>query len=123
MTTWLMLPAFSFRTASLPLIEAAASVTCRMVASMRASPPWPLPAREAVCSATVATSLSVLTSSLEVAAISLEVAPISVVVAAISVAVACCSLAVAPIWVTEVLTLDGGALDLLDEATHPGERP
>ena len=37
-TTWLMLLAFSFKTASLALTAPPASITCRMVASMRANP-------------------------------------------------------------------------------------
>ena len=37
-TTWLMLPAFSFKTASLSLIAPPASITCRMVVSIRANP-------------------------------------------------------------------------------------
>jgi hypothetical protein len=103
-TTWLMPPAFSLSTPSLALIDAAASMTWRIVSSMRVTPACPLPARVADSSATVDTSFIVLTSSLEVAEICFEVAPISVVVAAISAAVACCCLAVPAISFTDVLT-------------------
>ena len=103
-TTWLMLPAFSLRIASLALTRSAAPITWCMVSSMRARPNWPEPARVEVCSAAPETSLMVRTRSREVAAISREVAPISVVVAAVSVAVACCCLEVAAISVTEVVT-------------------
>ena len=103
-TTWLMLVALTLSTASLELIEPAASMTCPMVSSMRARPVCPLPARTPVCSATSETSFIVRTKSFEVAEISFEVAPISAVVAALSPAVACCCLAVAAISVTDVLT-------------------
>ena len=86
------------------LIDAAASITRRIVSSMCVRPVCPCPARAAECSATDATSFIVPTSFLEVAAISREVAPICVVVVAISVAVACCSRAVAAISVTDALT-------------------
>ncbi|KWV86986.1 hypothetical protein PFLmoz3_03451 [Pseudomonas fluorescens] len=103
-TTWLMLPAFSLRIASLALTRSAAPITECMVSSMRARPCWPEPAATEAWSAAVDTSVMVRTKSLDVAAISREVAPISVVVAAVSVAVACCCLEVAAISVTEVVT-------------------
>ncbi|MNL26530.1 hypothetical protein D3C87_1480590 [compost metagenome] len=103
-TTWVILPAFSFRMASLAFTEPAAPTTLRIVSSMRASPTCPLPASDAVCSAALDTSVMVRTSSRDVAEISREVAPISVVVAATSDAVACCCLDVAAISVTDVAT-------------------
>jgi len=103
-TTWLMLPAFSLRIASLAFTRSAAPITECMVSSIRARPCWPEPASTEAWSAALETSVMVRTRSREVAAISREVAPISVVVAAVSVAVACCCLEVAAISVTEVVT-------------------
>ncbi len=103
-TTVLMLPAFSFSTASFPVIVPTASVTCAIVVSIRVRPVRPSSAICAVCSAVRATSPIVFTSSFDVAVISVEVAPISVVVAAISDAVACCCFAVAAISVDDVFT-------------------
>jgi hypothetical protein len=50
-TTWLMLVALTLSTASLELIEPAASMTCPMVSSIRARPVCPLSASTPVCSA------------------------------------------------------------------------
>ena len=111
-TTELMLAVFSLRTASLAVIELAASMIWRMVDSMCAMAVCPLPASSAVSSATWLTSLMVLTSSFEVTEICLEVAPISAVVAAISWAVPCCCLAVAADFRRGGIDLDARTLDL-----------